>query len=436
MVRASKVGILGSVLIASVVSAGTARAAAEDGKIVADLKVNPTHLDWEGNKKAMQMYMPSGSKLSAEKPAAVTKEPKYAGTPKYGIVKLGNGTPNEFVIVVDEVTGGDSKIYVDKDADGDLTNDGDGSWAVKEVGQSGTNYRGTYVFDVKYKDDAGHASEGQYGLNMYWSTGRESVFYYRAGAALGKVTIDGKTFDVTVIENDNDGLYNKLYDGSGAVPTTKPMYLVLDRNEYDIRGSVTINDTNYIAKVSPDGTKLELSPTAKVIRLPRPMPKEVEITAIKVGAVAPDFTVSGWSGAGVAGPEIKLSSYRGKSVVVVDFWATWCGPCMRGLPHLSKVAESAKGQDVVFLAVNTWDEAQPYETFVTEKGKDFAVQFVRDPAGRAVDSSIARKSYGVKGIPGQFVIGKDGKVLAIISGYQDGDKTLENALKEAGIKLD
>ena len=67
----------------------------------------------------------------------------------------------------------------------------------------------------------------------------------------------------------------------------------------------------------------------------------------------------------------KLSDYRGKKIVVVDMWATWCGPCMKGIPHLSKVAEAVSGQDVVVIALNTSDDQVPFEKFATGKGKEY-----------------------------------------------------------------
>ncbi|MBY0313238.1 MAG: TlpA family protein disulfide reductase [Phycisphaerales bacterium] len=410
--------------------------ARDGGPIVVDLKLDPTFLDWEGNKKAMQMYMPSSAKLVAERPESVKVEPTYSGKPRYGVIPLGNGLPRTFAFALDEADGKDAKIYIDRNGDGDLTNDGTGDWPKKTDGDSGANYQGTFVFDVRWIDDKGQTSTGPYGLNIYWSTGRESVNWYRAGAGVGTVDIGGKSYAVTVIENDNDALFDKLYDGSGAEVKSKPLYLLLDGNSFDIRATFGFNDTNYVAKVARNGTRLELTPTSRFIRLPRPLPKATETELLKAGAEAPDFNVLVWKGAGTEPAQLSLASFRGKKIVVVDFWATWCGPCMRGLPHFAKVAAAAKGQDVEFLAVNSMDDAAAYETFVSGKGKDLAITFARDPAGKTSDASIARRLYNVRGIPAQFVIGKDGKVLAAISGYQEGDKALENTLKKAGIKLE
>ena len=110
---------------------------------------------------------------------------------------------------------------------------------------------------------------------------------------------------------------------------------------------------------------------------------------------------------------------------------------MKGIPHLSKVAEAVKGQDVVVIALNTSDDEIPFEKFATGKGKDYKFILARDPAGRdANGNTIARKLYGVTGIPATFVIGKDGKIAGTVSGYTEGDTKLEQILKGLNFKVD
>jgi thiol-disulfide isomerase/thioredoxin len=121
---------------------------------------------------------------------------------------------------------------------------------------------------------------------------------------------------------------------------------------------------------------------------------------------------------------------------VVDMWATWCGPCMRGIPHLSKVAEAVAGQDVQVIALNTSDDQIPFEKFANGKGKEYKFMLARDPAGRDENgNTIARKLYGVTGIPATFVIDKTGKIVGTVSGYTEGDTKLEQILKGLGVKV-
>jgi len=265
--------------------------------------------------------------------------------------------------------------------------------------------------------------------------------YYNASARIGKITLDAKDYDVTLIENDADGLFNKLYDHTKPIVIgdrpTKPVWLLLDGDQMDIRGTFPFAGMNYLATVTDDGSKLTLSPTMKVIQVPRVVEKD---TMLGTGVEAPDFEALAWSPDQTkldTSNRFKLSDYRGKKIVVVDMWATWCGPCMKGIPHLSKVADAVKGQDVVVIALNTSDDEEPFEKFATGRGKEYKFMLARDPAGRDENgNTIAHKLYGVRGIPATFVIDKSGKIVGTVSGYTEGDTKLEQILKGLGEKVD
>jgi thiol-disulfide isomerase/thioredoxin len=414
-----------------------------DGKAEATLTMDLRRYDFEGTKTYNRMYMPGGSVLTTTKPAGVTKEPQYIGTPKYATVTIGNGTPNQFVIAVDQVEGKEPKIYLDLNGDGDLTNDGTGDWPTKIDSKDGglPYYQGTWTFAPAWKTADGGNAVGQYALNFYWQPGRGQLNYYNASARVGKISVGGKDYDVTLIENDADGLFNKLYDHNKPIVIgdrpIKPVWLLLDGDQMDIRGTFPFAGMNYLATVTDDGSKLTLSPTMKVIQIPRVAEKD---TMLGTGVEAPDFEALAWSPGQTkldTTNRFKLSDYRGKKIVVVDMWATWCGPCMKGIPHLSKVADAVKGEDVVVIAMNTSDDEEPFEKFATGRGKDYKFLLARDPAGRDADgNTIAHKLYGVRGIPATFVIDKSGKIVGTVSGYTEGDTKLEQILKGLGEKVD
>lgn len=159
-----------------------------------------------------------------------------------------------------------------------------------------------------------------------------------------------------------------------------------------------------------------------------------EVKQLAVGAMAPDFASND-----LTGKTVRFSDFKDK-VLVLDFWATWCGPCLASLPHTEEVAKRYKDQGVVILASCTSDTRAKFEEWVrANQAKYPDIAFTCDPNERGsatFDERASRKLYGVSGIPTQFVIGRDGKVVSVLSGYSKGDVRLEAGLARAGIKVD
>jgi thiol-disulfide isomerase/thioredoxin len=154
------------------------------------------------------------------------------------------------------------------------------------------------------------------------------------------------------------------------------------------------------------------------------------VEKIKIGAMAPDFVTQT-----LDGKDIKLSDYRGK-VVILDFWATWCGPCMAAMPHTQEVAAQYKDQGVVTLGSCTSDTRAKFEEWVRRNQDKYPdMIWSHDKAERA-ESRASRALFGVTGIPTQFIIDRDGKIVDIVIGYQKGEVILDASLAKAGIKVD
>jgi len=138
-----------------------------------------------------------------------------------------------------------------------------------------------------------------------------------------------------------------------------------------------------------------------------------------VGKPAPEFELPS-----LEGKSVKLSDYLGTNVMVLDFWTTWCGPCRRGLPAVSRVAGEFADRGVVFFAVNQGEDAEKVKRFLEENKLQFTVLMDRD-------GSVG-KSYGVRGIPQTVVIGRDGRISAVHVGFGSGsEKQLRQELEKA-----
>ena len=102
--------------------------------------------------------------------------------------------------------------------------------------------------------------------------------------------------------------------------------------------------------------------------------------------------------------EVVLSS---KDLVLVYFWATWCGPCIASFPGMQKAIEKYKDdQDVVFLFINTWERVPDPIVKVTDfvKTKKLPFTVLLDVGDKVVGT------YGVKGIPNKFIIDRNGNI--------------------------
>ncbi len=126
---------------------------------------------------------------------------------------------------------------------------------------------------------------------------------------------------------------------------------------------------------------------------------------LDVGAVPPDAL-----GKTPGNDEINISQFRG-TVVIVTFWASWCGPCRRELPVLDVLQKSA-GDRVRIIAVNVKDSREDYK-LIRRQMKDAAITFTHDTRGTIADG------FDVKGYPNLFVIDQTGRISAVHVGFND-----------------
>ena len=142
--------------------------------------------------------------------------------------------------------------------------------------------------------------------------------------------------------------------------------------------------------------------------------------AIAPSAAAPDFTLRAMNG-----PNLRLAEQRGR-VVMVNFWATWCGPCRQEMPQLDRLYQKYRASGFVLLGVNVDDDARKAADVAAKLGVSFPVLLDTD--------KVVSKLYDLSTMPSTVLIDREGKVRYVhrgyLTGYEDNyDKQIRELLK-------
>jgi len=144
-----------------------------------------------------------------------------------------------------------------------------------------------------------------------------------------------------------------------------------------------------------------------------------------LGDPAPKLAVAKW----VKGDPVDLAAVKNKRIVVVEFWATWCGPCVASVPHLTEIQRKYGDKGVTVVGVTKSDERntlEAVENFVKEQGDKLGYAVAFDKEGAT--SSAYMEASGEGGIPTAFVVDKAGRVAWIGHPMDAMDQALEQMI--------
>ncbi len=130
-------------------------------------------------------------------------------------------------------------------------------------------------------------------------------------------------------------------------------------------------------------------------------------SALDVGAAAPELNLPGLKEA------VSLAGLKGK-VVYVDFWASWCGPCRQSFPFMNDLQARYRAQGLEIVGVNLDAKRDDADKFLSDVPAQFSLAF--DAKG---DSA---RRFEVKGMPSSFLVGRDGRLVAVHRGFKEADR--------------
>jgi len=353
----------------------------------------------EGMTAKMGGYMPIRAAMSATPPRAVKAAPPLSA-PLYGAFTFG---AQSFGFILDEPDGKPSILYVDTNGNGDYTDDAKAQWT---AGQNNM-FRGT----AKVKLHGVDASLGVYRFDKndpQRAALKTTLLYYTDFGYEGMLNFGGKDLKVAFAGEIEDGMRlwvdrngNGKSDGRSESISTKAPF--------------NFGGTTFELKVSDGSLKVQES-SQKVVEIPLP-------PDLSVGQPAPKFEAVGMDGKNIQFPE----SFKGK-IVMLDFWATWCGPCIAELPNVIKAYEKYhdKGFEVLGITLDDKDMADKVKAFTAEHKMPWAQIY----EGKGWDITIGR-TYGVEAIPFCLLVdGDTGKIIETVRALRGDalDQTLSKVL--------
>jgi len=322
--------------------------------------------DWAKVVQAFRLYPTPSRSVRYEGPTLATQ--------LWGDLALGQA---RYALLLGVTPQNAVELYVDLDRDNRIS-----------PGEklSGTRVSGGMAWTVSLRSEPPQGSSFDYPLQILWPEGRGYLFL--VGGAVRAGEFRGRR--IALVDGDLDGVFGTKgdflavdVDGDGKI------YAEPDGHErFSLNEPFTLGGESFRAEVPPDGRSLRISSAAYT-------PPKVPLIP---GSPAPNFTFREFR----TGENLSLASFRGK-VVLLDFWATWCPPCMASLPGLLELYREFHAQGFEIVGVSLDESAEDLRRVIASYGIPWPIAF----EGKRWDNSLANL-WRVYQIPTAYLLDKQG----------------------------